>query len=65
MNAAEIKEIKEALKKGKTVNWKCRNYIVTYNDATDELFVICLNNDHIIAVGKWHKSEDFTIGGAK
>jgi len=58
-------EIKLALKTGKTVNWKCSSYIVSYRPTTDELFVICRINNHMVGVGKWHKAEDFYVGGAK
>jgi len=62
MNTAEIKT---ALRMGKTVNWKCSSYFLSYRVTTDELFVICRINNHMVGVGKWHKSEDFFLGGAK
>lgn len=62
MNAEEIKT---ALKMGKTVNWKCSSYIVTFRATTDELFVLCRLNSHMVGVGRWHQASDFYIGGAK
>jgi len=58
-------EIKAALKMGRIVNWKCSSYFLSYRVTTDELFVICRINNHMVGVGKWHKSEDFFLGGAK
>tara|TARA_R110002126_G_scaffold15261_1_gene62837 strand:+ start:143 stop:331 length:189 start_codon:yes stop_codon:yes gene_type:complete len=58
-------EIKTALKSGKAVYWQSPNYSVSYRATTDELFVICRTNSHMIGVGKYHKPSDFYIGGGK
>ena len=55
-------EIKLALKMGKTICWKCSSYVVSFRAKTDELFILCKLNHHMIGVGKYHKSEDFYIG---
>ena len=60
-----IDQIKLALKMGQVVNWKCSSYIVTFRATTDELFVLCRLNSHMVGVGRWHQASDFYIGGAK
>jgi len=60
-----LSEIKSALKMGKIVHWKCSTYFLSFRPSTDELFVVCRTNSHMVGVSKWHKSEDFYVGGAK
>jgi hypothetical protein len=58
-------EIKTALKMGRTVNWKCNSYYCTWRVLTDEIFIVCRLNNHMIGYTKWHQASDFYIGGAK
>lgn len=58
-------EIKTALKDGKIVYWKCSTYYVSYRAHTDELFVVCRANNHMIGVGRYHVASDFYMEGAK